>query len=98
MLTPTGQDSSDKRLQFGTHDAIWLMVQGANGLQGRLHVLTPPGVERRLRRHPAGPTRVNVYLFIHLSEYPREGTRWLRRRPAIPFTPCSLPTYVVIPA
>jgi hypothetical protein len=64
MLIPIWEDSSDKRLQFGTHDAIWLWCRVQMDCMARRHVLTPPGVQRRCRRNPAGPTRVNVYLFI----------------------------------
>jgi hypothetical protein len=57
----------------------------------RLHALTPPGVERRCRRNPAGPTRVNVYLFIlFICPSTPRGARWREAPPCDPVYPAVL--------
>jgi hypothetical protein len=52
--------------------------------------LAPPGVERRPRRNPAGPARVNVYLFIihsFIVQLPRVG----QEREGAPCSPVCVP-------
>jgi hypothetical protein len=64
------------------HEGLCL-VQGRNqDCMVRLHALTPPWVERRCRRNPAGPTRVNVHLDI-CSSTPW-GPRWREAPPCDP--------------